>query len=170
MTLSINAPPLCTSPVQPQCSSLAPAGLLVEVSPQGNLGRGEACVIGQGVAGLPLPGPGGRGNDVLIMRGGQVVRDEFRFAPPVEPVAPVHGQLRAQPVEGRQGQLGHLHVEAGGLQVQAGGPLAPVVGRQGVLTGAVRLELQQLLLALALLQLHNADLKTPKEGTTEKVD
>ena len=47
--------------------------------PQGNLGRGEACVVRKSVEGalLPLPSVRGSGYDVVVKRDGQVARKKL---------------------------------------------------------------------------------------------
>lgn len=131
--------------------------VLVEVPPQGDLGGGEARVVGESVGGalLPLARIGGARCDLVVGRDGQVAREKLRLGVgPVETrrAGAVDGQLHADPVEGRgQAQLRGIHVGGGaGLQ-------APSV--RGAVTGAVGFELKQLLLPLAFLQLHNADLQ-----------
>ena len=139
--------------------------VLVEVPPQGDLGRGEAGVVGQGV-GHPQVAYGSPVGGGLVIQGdgGQVAGEELPLAAgPVEARragAVCHRHLGTEAVEHRrrrQAQLGRVGVH-GPARVQA----LPV---GGAVARAVGLELKQLLLPLALLQLHDADLHVDTRGS-----
>lgn len=154
--------PVC---VQPRSPLIAQGGrVLVQVPPQSDLGRGEACVIGQHAGGvlLPLPGVRGAGCVLVVRRDGQVAGDELPLGTGsvvTRRAGAVHGELRADAVDRRRGgqtQFGvHLRRRAGLVILSVGGAVAR----------AVRFELQQLLLPLTFLQLHDADLETDTRGS-----
>lgn len=132
--------------------------VLVQVSAQGDLGWGEAGVVREGVTQLPVPGVRGGGHDLVVRQDGQVAGEELSLgAPPVEAGrgGAVDGQLGAE--------AGHDQAQFGGVVVQGRAREALAVG--GTLTGTVGLELEQLLLPLTLLQLHDADLRTNTRGS-----
>lgn len=174
--------PKGTSPAGPNSPWVQIAGgclvashvILAQVTPQHQLGRGEPSVVGQGQARQLLePWPaamaGGAGHDLLVQGGGQVLGSVLlgrgsaeRAAELVAGRMAIHGEFRACAAEVGQGELGTVQLQAQPARLslwlpgQATPP--PQVRRQGVIGWHTGLELQELLLPLALLQLHDADL------------
>ncbi|KAG7268105.1 hypothetical protein CRUP_031041 [Coryphaenoides rupestris] len=170
--------PVCGQPQAqaPQVGRRRRRRVLIQVPPQGDLGRGEACVVGQRV-GHPAPQVarppvGGRRSLVVQRHGGQVAGEQLPAphlgAGPIEARRDarhaVDRQLGAEAVEQRRGRRGR-QAQLGGVgcvQALACGVQALPVG--GAVARAVGLELEQLLLPLALLQLHDADLRVGQQG------
>lgn len=137
-------------------------GVLVQVPPQGNLGGGEARVIGKrvGEALLPQPRVGDGGHDLVVGRDGQVARERLPLGGgETGRAGAVDGRLRADTVVGR----GRGQAELGGVRV-GGSARLQALSVRGAVAGAVGFELKQLLLPLTFLQLHDADLQTHSRG------
>lgn len=151
--------------VQPRSPLIAQGGwVLIQMPPQSDLGRGEACVIRQraGVVLLPLPGVRGAGCVLVVRRDGQVAGDELPLSVGsvvTRRASAVHWEFWADAIDRRRGgqtQFGvHFCRRAGLVILSVGGAVAR----------AVRFELQQLLLPLTFLQLHDADLETDTRGS-----
>ena len=133
--------------------------------PQGNLGRWEACVVRKSVRWTLLPLPGiriGRYN-LMVRRDRQIARKKLPLGVGTVKTwwaGAVDRQLWADTIESwswGQAKLRGVHV-SGRARFQT-------LSVWRALTGAVGLELKQLLLPLTFLQLHNADLQTHTRGS-----
>lgn len=112
--------------------------VLVKVPPQGNLGRGEACVVRKSMGGalLPLSSIRVGRHDVMVWRDGQVTREKLPLG--VGPVkagraGAINRKLWADTVEGwscGQAEFRGVHV--------CGGAWLQTLSVWGTFTGAVR--------------------------------